>query len=222
MRAQRVIDDAASLSSSDSFLMVVDAPVIMPQIQFIHRRLFFQLRRRDRYPQCIRSCSLCSSWTRFLTCPLRYFERCFVRWCRKLWLSRSCRPSKVVDIPFVPQRQILMVHTILQTTQFPQLLYVSGGQCPCCAVVDNNSLRPRLVMLVTIRLGCIPLGCRRPRSSASWPVWTRRTVAVAFTRLVLLVTTDLALCSLPWLARPRCLAAWPVWPQRQLRAFSLQ
>ena len=62
MRAQRVIDDAPSLSSSsvkrrkkkrrressrslgaDSFLLVVDVPVIMPQIQFIHRRLFFLL-----------------------------------------------------------------------------------------------------------------------------------------------------------------------------------
>ena len=40
---------------------------------------------------------------------------------------------KFVDIPFVPQRQILMVQTIQQTTEFPQLLYVSGGRCPCCA-----------------------------------------------------------------------------------------
>ena len=200
--------------------------MIMPQIQFIHRRLVFQLSRRDRYPQCIRSCSLCSSWTRFLTCPLWYFDRCFVRWCRKLWLSRSCRPSKALDIPpFVPQRQILMVHTVLQTSEIPQLLYVSGGRCPCCAVVlafrarvDTGSLRPWLVMLVTMRL----LGCRRPRSSASLPVWSRRTVAVAFTRLVLLVTMHLALCSLPWLARPRCSASRPVWPERQLRAFSMQ
>ena len=39
----------------------------------------------------------------------------------------------VVDIPFVPQTQILMVQTIQQTIEFPQLLYVSGGRCPCCA-----------------------------------------------------------------------------------------
>ena len=39
-----------------------------------------------------------------------------------------------VDIPFVPQTQILMVQSIQQTTEFPQLLYVSGGRCPCCAV----------------------------------------------------------------------------------------
>ena len=38
-----------------------------------------------------------------------------------------------VDIPFVPQSQILMVETLQQTTEFPQLLYVSGGRCPCCA-----------------------------------------------------------------------------------------
>ena len=29
----------------------------------------------------------------------------------------------VVDIPFVPQTQILMVQTIQQTTEFPQLQY---------------------------------------------------------------------------------------------------
>ena len=38
-----------------------------------------------------------------------------------------------VDIPFVPQRQILLVQTIQQTTEFLQLLYVSGGRCLCCA-----------------------------------------------------------------------------------------
>ena len=40
---------------------------------------------------------------------------------------------KFVDIPFVPQSQTLMVQNIQQTTEFPQLLYVSGGRCPCCA-----------------------------------------------------------------------------------------
>ena len=40
-----------------------------------------------------------SSWTRFLTCPLWYYDRCFVRWCRKLWLFRSCISSTVVDFP---------------------------------------------------------------------------------------------------------------------------
>ena len=70
------------------------------------------------------SCSLCSSWTRFLTCPLWYFDRCFSRWCRKLWLSRSCSPSTVVDIPFVPQRQNLMVQTIQRIIEIPQLLLV--------------------------------------------------------------------------------------------------
>ena len=41
---------------------------------------------------------------------------------------------------------------------------------------------------------------------ASWPIWTRRTVAVVCTRRVLLVTMHLALCSLPWLAGPECSA----------------
>ena len=54
---------------------VVDVPVIINDtfLQFV-----FQLRRRDRYPQCICSSSLCSSWTRFLTCPLWYYDRCLV------------------------------------------------------------------------------------------------------------------------------------------------
>ena len=38
---------------------------------------------------------------------------------------------KFVDIPFVLQRQILMVQTIQQTTEFPQLLYKVVG-VPVC------------------------------------------------------------------------------------------
>ena len=113
-RAQRIIDGAFFLASSsgkrrkkrrrkrkgaDSFLPVVDVPVIMPQIQFIYRRLVFQLWRRDKYPQCMLHSSRCSSWTRFLACPVCCFDKCLVRWCRKLWSSRSCSPSLAVDIP---------------------------------------------------------------------------------------------------------------------------
>ena len=74
--------------------------------------------------------------------------------------------------------------------RFSSCCSISGGRCPCC--VGR--------VLVTIRLGCVPLGCRRP--SSSWPLWTRRTVAVACTRLVLLVTIHFALFSLPWFAGP--------------------
>ena len=41
--------------------------------------------------------------------PVLCNDRCVVRWCCKLWLSRSCSPSKVVDIPFLSQRQIPVV-----------------------------------------------------------------------------------------------------------------
>ena len=41
----------------------------------------------------------------------------------------------VVDIPFVPHTQILLFQTIQQTTEFHQL-FVFGGRCPCCAVVQ--------------------------------------------------------------------------------------
>ena len=61
----------------------------------------------------------------------------------------------------------------------------------------------RLVLLVTMHLAlCSLLASAGPRCSASWPVWSRRTVAVAFTWLVVLVTIHLALCSLPWFAGP--------------------
>ena len=53
--------------------------------------------------------------------------------CRKLWRFRSCSSSTLSSTsPFVLQRQILMVQTLQQTTEYPQLLYVSGGRCPCC------------------------------------------------------------------------------------------
>ena len=55
---------------------------------------------------------------------------------------------KFVDIPFVPQTQILMVQTIQQTTEFPQLLYVSGGRCPCCA---GRSCHAALVSTTAVR-----------------------------------------------------------------------
>ena len=149
---------------------------------------------------------------------------------------------KFVDIPYVLQTQILMVQTIQQTTEFPQLLNVSGGRCPCCAgrschaaLVSTTAdcahgwfcwLRCASAVFLLIfgimagifqkdsccgmyEAGCA--GCAAPRAvlssslagprcSASWPVWSRWTVmrlAVACTRLVLLVILHFALCFLP-------------------------
>ena len=99
----------------------------MPQIQFIHIRWVFQLWRRDKFPQCMLYSSRCSSWTRFLTCPLWCFDRCLVRRCRKLWFSRSCSPSLAVDFPFVLQRLIPMVQTVQQIIETPQLQFVFLG-----------------------------------------------------------------------------------------------
>ena len=41
---------------------------------------------------------------------------------QKTGLFRSCSSSKVVDIPFVPQKLVPMVQTVLQTTEIPQVL----------------------------------------------------------------------------------------------------
>ena len=43
---------------------------------------------------------------------------------QKLWSPRSCSSSSVVDILFVPQRQIPMVQSVQQTTEIPQLPFV--------------------------------------------------------------------------------------------------
>ena len=77
-------------------------------------------------------------WT-FLLCSR---DRCVVRWCRKLRLSRGCSPSKVVDIPFVPQKLIPTVQTIQQIMEIPHLLFVFGGRCPCCAGRANSQVLP--------------------------------------------------------------------------------
>ena len=59
--------------------------------------------------------------------------------------------------PFVPQRQNLMVQTIQQTAEIFQLLFdFRWSMLPCRARVDNDSLRPWLVMLVTIHLIRVP------------------------------------------------------------------
>ena len=47
--------------------------------------------------------------------------------CRNLWSFRSCSSSTLLSLsPFVPQTQILMVQSVQKTTEFLQLLYVSG------------------------------------------------------------------------------------------------
>ena len=125
------------------------------------------------------SCSLCSSWTRFLTCPLWYFDRCFSRWCRKLWLSRSCSPSTVVVIPFVPQRQNLMVQTIQRIIEIPQLPLVFRWSL---SLLCSGAAVEKITFLLV----------GRPRCSASWPVWLHRTVMPRHSCawLVLLVTSS--------------------------------
>ena len=77
-------------------------------------------------------------------------------------------------------------------------------------VVDSGS-GVFLIFLMTFFFAlCFLRSLTGLRCPASWPVWTRRTVAVAFTRLVFMVIMHLALCS-PWLAGPVCSAFWPVW-----------
>ena len=71
-------------------------------------------------------------WT-FLLCSI---DRFAVRWCRKLCLSRSCSPSKVVGIPFVPQKLIPMVQTAQQIKEILQLLLILVVDVPVVRVVQ--------------------------------------------------------------------------------------
>ena len=111
--------------------------------QFLLRLWVLQLRRRDRYPQCICSCSLFSSWTRFLTCPLWYYDRCFVRWCRKLWSPRSCISSTVVDIPFCSaEAEPHGPRLFSGSLRFRSCRSFFGGRCPCCAGRADSRVPP--------------------------------------------------------------------------------
>ena len=78
---------------------------------------------------------------RFLTCPLWCFDKCMVRWCRKLWFSRSCSPSLAVDFSFALQR-LSMVQTVQQIIETPQSQFVFLVVDPCCAGRADSSVPP--------------------------------------------------------------------------------
>ena len=129
--------------------------------------------------------------------------------CRKLWRFRSCSSSTLSSSsPFVPQRQILMVQTLQQTTEYPQLLYVSGGRCPCCAgpachAVSTVLICTWLVFLVTLHLAlcsCVFV----------WPKMLCITAGTHHAVAGLLATMLLALCSCSLSSGPRSSASWPV------------
>ena len=56
-----------------------------------------------------------------------------------------------------------------------------------------------------------PSGVAKPRMLVILPIWTRRTVVVACSRLVSLVVLHLALFPFPLFEGPCCSASWPVW-----------
>ena len=111
---------------ADSFLLVVDVPVIMPQIQFIHRRLVFLLWRRDKYPQ----------YMLYLICPLWCFDRCFGSMVQKTVVFPQLQFITVVDTPFVAQMLISMV---LATMENPQLRVDRAVDAPVMQVVQFRS-----------------------------------------------------------------------------------
>ena len=108
--------------------------------------------------------------------------------CTKLWLFRSCSPLKVVGILFVPQRQNLMVQTIQRIIEILQLPLVFRWSmsllCWSCRF-SGAAVEKTAFLLVG-----------KPRCSASWLVWLTYTVLPRHrcAWLVLLVTTQLALC----------------------------
>ena len=102
----------------------------------------------------------------------------------------------------------------------PEMLGImaSMNQKDNTTLVDYLGL---LVLLVTMHLAlCFLLVSPSPGCSASWPVWTRRIIAVACTRLVFMVNMLLAFCSLPWSAGPGCSSSWPLWTRRTVASRS--
>ena len=140
--------------------LMVQKTVVRPQLQSIYgrrhslsfsrgssplSRLFTRLQRFSsccstsggRCPCCAgRAASPVLPWRRSLALPqLQLVEKSspvFSRLQKTADFLQLQFINIVVVIPFVPQTQILMVQSIQQTTEFPQLLYVSGGRCPCC------------------------------------------------------------------------------------------
>ena len=137
--------------------LMVQKTVVRPQLQSIEGRRHSLSFSRGSSPWS----SLFTRPQRFSSCCSISGSRCpccagravspVLPW-RRSWRSHSCSSLRnrrpffadspqlqfimVVDIPFVPHTQILMVQTILQTTEFPQLQYFPGGRCSCWQVVQ--------------------------------------------------------------------------------------
>ena len=78
--------------------------------------------------------------------PLWCYGRCLVRWCRQLGLFRSCISSTVVDILFVPQRQIPTVPPFPKTIE-------NSPVAVCFQVVDAPVVQVVLAMPVVVTTG---------------------------------------------------------------------
>ena len=89
-----------------------------------------------------------------------------------------CSPWVGCYAPVVAQRQVPWFSAVACARLF---CWFSSSMAVVCA---------RLVLMVTMHFALCSLWLAGPRCSASWPVWTRRTVAVVFTRRVLLVTYE--------------------------------
>ena len=91
-------------------------------VQTVRRTFFFPSEHGGRCPRCAgRACHTCC-------CQQQVRE---AQTLQKTIEFPQLLLIKFVDIPFVPQTQILMVQTFQQTTEFPQLQYFPGGRCPC-------------------------------------------------------------------------------------------
>ena len=98
-------------------------------------------------------------------------------------------------------RGVVLLHAV-----FPTI--VDRPEMPCIMAGMVQKDRCRGLCIAGIAGYDAPRTCVR---FFFWPVWTRRTDALAWTMLVLLVILHLALCSFPWLAGLECSAFWPVW-----------
>ena len=132
MRAKRCFDAKYKDGQKQCIRWILAAPA---HLEFMHA---MNVMKQTKIMEAVRF--RCSSW-RLLICPLRYNDRCMVRWCRKLELFRSCSSSKVVDIPFVPQKLFPMVLVVRKTMETPQLQFVARWSMSLLVTLMCRKLR---------------------------------------------------------------------------------
>ena len=203
--------------------LMVQNTVVRPQLPSIYGRRHSLSSSRGSSP-----------WSRLFTRPQRFSSCCLISggrcpccagcavspvlpW-RRSWRSHSCRSLRNrrpffltavnCGLSAVAVHQHRRRHPFRAANADPH-----GPDYSADYRVSTVAVRFRCSIPLLCWSCCVPLGCCRPRSSASWPVWTKSTVTVACTILVMPVAMHLALFFVP-VCRPMLLGIMAFLDQR--------